>query len=195
MLASITPLGERSRGFSWRVTVTAFVIGSVAAGGLAGAALGAVGSLLPGDERGRGVALAAVLAVALLFDATPLRRRLPTVRRQVNEDWLHRYRGWVYGIGFGAQLGVGVVTIVTTAMVYAALACALLAPGAAAGALIGVCFGTVRGLSLLPARRAQDPGSLVVLHRRLHELETPVATVTAAVELLALAAVLAVLLW
>jgi hypothetical protein len=29
----------------------------------------------------------------------------------------------------------------------------------------------------------------------LHELETPVATVTAAVELLALAAVLAVLLW
>ena len=36
-------------------------------------------------------------------------------RRQVNEDWMARYRGWAYGAGFGLQLGLGVVTIVTTA--------------------------------------------------------------------------------
>ena len=195
MLASITPLGERSRGFSWNVTAAAFVIGAIAAGGLAGAALGALGTLISGGELARGVALAAVLAAALLFDVTPLHRRLPTTRRQVNEDWLHRYRGWVYGIGFGAQLGVGVVTIVSTATVYAALACALLCPGAAAGALVGVCFGGVRGLSLLPARRAQDPASLLALHRRVRELETPVATVATSVELLVLAALLGALLW
>jgi hypothetical protein len=195
MLASITPLGERSRGSSWNVTATAFVIGAAAAGGLAGAALGALGSLLPGGEHARAVALAAVLAAALLFDATPLRRRLPSTRRQVNEDWLGRYRGWVYGIGFGAQLGVGVVTIVSTAMVYAAVACALLCPSVAACALVGVCFGTVRGVSLLPARRARDPGSLVALHRRVQELERSVRTVATWLELLALVAVLGALLW
>jgi hypothetical protein len=141
------------------------------------------------------VALAAVLAVAVLFDVTPLRRHLPSTRRQVNEDWLDRYRGWVYGIAFGAQLGVGVTTIVTTAMVYATLACALLCPSVAAGALVGVCFGAIRGLSLLPARRAQDPGSLVALHRRAGRLERPVRTVATWLELLAFAAVLGALLW
>ncbi len=195
MLASITPLGERSRGSSWNVTATAFVIGAVVAGGLAGAALGALGSLLPGGAHARAVALAAVLAAALLFDATPLRRGLPSTRRQVNEDWLGRYRGWVYGIGFGAQLGVGVVTIVTTAMVYAAVACALLCPSVAAGALVGVCFGAVRGLSLLPARRARDPASLVALHRRVQKLERPVRNVTTWLELLVLVAVLGALPW
>jgi MFS family permease len=192
MLASITPLGERSRGSSWTVTATAFVIGAVVAGGLAGAALGALGSLLPGGEHSRAVALAPVLAAAVLFDATPLRRKLPSSRRQVNEDWLGRYRGWVYGVGFGAQLGV---TIVTTAMVYAALACALLCPSVAAGALVGVCFGTVRGLSLLPARRARNHEALVALHRRVREFEKPSRTIATWLELVLLVAVLGALLW
>ncbi len=195
MLASITPLGERSRGSSWNVTATAFAIGAVAGGGLIGAALAAIGSLLPGAEDARSVALAAILAVALLFDLTPLRRHLPSIRRQVNEDWLGRYRSWVYGFAFGAQLGTGVTTIVTTAMVYAALACALLCPSVIAGALVGVCFGAVRGLSLLPARQARDPASLVLLHRRVGRLERPVQNVAAGVALLAFATVLGALLW
>jgi hypothetical protein len=58
-----------------------------------------------------------------------------------------------------------------------------------------VCFGAVRGLSLLPARWAQDPASLAVLHRRVHELERPVRTVATWLELLALVAVLGALLW
>src|SRR6478609_6746597 len=114
MLASITPLGERSRGFSWGVTASAFAVGAVGAGALAGAAAGAVGSLAP-DGTWRDIAALALLALALVVDASPLRRRLPTTRRQVNEDWLTRYRGWVYGIGFGAQLGTGLATIVTSA--------------------------------------------------------------------------------
>ena len=77
MLASITPLGERSRGFSWHVTVTAFAVGALGAGALAGAALGTIGSLLPGGSAWRGLALAAVLAITVAFDATSLRRRLP----------------------------------------------------------------------------------------------------------------------
>lgn len=195
MLASITPFGERSRGSSWRVTATAFVLGAVTGGAALGAALAGVGSLLPSGTHARSIALAAVLVLALLLDATPLRRHLPTTRRQVNEDWLGRYRSWVYGVGFGAQLGVGVVTIVTTALVYAALACALLAPSVAAGAIVGACFGGVRGLSLLPARRARDAASLVALHRRTGELERPVRTAVGSLELITVLVVLGALVW
>jgi hypothetical protein len=195
MLASITPLGERSRGSSWNVTVSAFAIGALGAGALGGAALGALGSLLPGSEHARAIVLIAVLAVTAGFDATPLRRRLPSSRRQVNEDWLGRYRGWVYGVGFGAQLGFGVVTVVTSGAVYAAVACAVLCPSAAAGALVGLCFGAVRALSLLPARRARDPESLVALHRRLQELDGPTRLATSGLEVLLLLAVIGAATW
>ena len=103
MLASITPLGERSRGFSWRLTATAFAIGAIGAGAAAGAAVAAIGSLLPPGSGWRATALLVALAVAVAFDATALRERLPTTRRQVNEDWMTLYRGWVYGVEFGAQ--------------------------------------------------------------------------------------------
>src|SRR5439155_453196 len=36
MLASITPLGERGRNATWSITVTAFVIGAIAAGAVGG---------------------------------------------------------------------------------------------------------------------------------------------------------------
>jgi hypothetical protein len=31
----------------------------------------------------------------------------PSWQRQVDERWLTTYRGWVYGAGFGFQLGAG----------------------------------------------------------------------------------------
>jgi hypothetical protein len=172
MLASITPLGERSRGFSWDVTASAFAVGAVGAGALAGAAGGALGSLAPGGTW-RDVVALALIALALAVDASPLGRHLPSTRRQVNEDWLRRYRGWVYGVAFGAQLGAGVVTIVSSAAVYAAVLGAGLCGTPAAGAAVGGAFGAVRVLSLLPARVARDPGGLVRLHHRLGHAEAP----------------------
>jgi hypothetical protein len=195
MLASITPLGERSRGFSWRVTAAAFAVGSVGAGGFVGAAVGTLGSLLPGGLTWRGLGLAGVLAITVAFDATPLRRRLPSSRRQVNEDWLARYRGWVYGFGFGAQLGVGVATIVTSAAVYAAAATALLCANPMIGALIGATFGALRALSLLPAGAVHDVGSLGLLHRRLGTAEADVRRAVSALELALLMAVVVILVW
>jgi hypothetical protein len=172
MLASITPLGERSRGFSWDLTASAFAAGAVGAGALAGTAGGALGSLAPSGAW-RDIAGLALIALALAVDASPLRRRLPTTRRQVNEDWLSRYRGWVYGVAFGAQLGAGVVTIVTSAAVYAAALGAVLCGTAGAGAAVGAAFGAIRAVSLLPARVATDPGGLVRLHARLGRAEAP----------------------
>jgi hypothetical protein len=170
MLASITPLGERSRGFSWGLTASAFGVGAIAAGAAAGAAGGALGSLAPG-RTWRETAALVVLLVALLLDATPLRRRLPSIRRQVNEDWMSRYRGWVYGLAFGAQLGAGLATIVTTAAVYAAALGTFMAGSAGAGAAVGGAFGLTRALSLLPSASARDTAGLLRLHRRLDILE------------------------
>ncbi len=171
MLTSITPLGERSRGQRYAVTVTAYVLGSALGGATTGAVLGALGVLvaapLPDPVR---LALAAgVCAAAGLADAHALRtgRRLPGGRRQVDEDWLTRYRGWVYGGAFGVQLGLGVVTIVTSATTYALLALAVLTGDLRAGAALGLAFGLVRGLPVLALRDVHAPARLREVAREL----------------------------
>src|SRR4051794_33369808 len=110
MLASITPLGERARGSRFWLTAVFFVGASLVAGAALGALLGAVGSLVWAGAAGglRVAILAGALVAGLVLD---LLGRLPGPRRQVNEEWLREYRGWVYGAGFGGQLGVGVATI------------------------------------------------------------------------------------
>jgi hypothetical protein len=193
MLSSLTPLGERSRGMSWRVTAGAYAIGALGAGTLTGAALGGLGSLLPDGTGWRGLALLVTLVLALSIDATPLRRRFPLARGQVNEDWMARYRGCVYGFGYGARLGIGFTTLVACAAVYATFVSELLVGSVAAGALIGAVFGTVKALSLLPARTGRDHASLAALHRTLARLDSPVARAVVAGELAACLAVLVAL--
>lgn len=189
MLASITPLGEGSRGFSWSLTASAFTVGAVGGGTLAGLAGGAIGSALP-DGDWRTAAALVVLVAAALIDATGLVRRLPSTRRQVNEDWMTRYRGWVYGLAFGAQLGVGMATVVTTAAIYAVALGTLLAGSPGAGALIGACFGAARAVSLLPARHARDTAGLVRVQLMVSRLSLPARRAIVLAELAA-AAVLA----
>jgi sulfite exporter TauE/SafE len=157
MLGSISPFGERTRRQRWWVTFLAYLVGSTAAGVAFGLALGWVGgaAVAWASAAERLLALAAVVAAGIALDLHAFGRALPTVHRQVNEDWLPRYRGWVYGLGFGAQLGLGVATIVTTSAVYATWAAALLSGSAAAGALIGGAFGLVRAAVLLLAVRAR----------------------------------------
>jgi hypothetical protein len=168
MLASITPLGERGRQSTWAVTVTAHLLGAVAGGAGAGALAGALGrALLPAsfEARGRLGVLAVTALVAVLIDAAT--DPAPGPRRQVNERWLDQFRGWVYGLGFGAQLGIGITTVVSSAATYLALAAALLTRSAAAGALIVGCFGAVRGLTPLAAGGVRSQRQLLDLHRAL----------------------------
>ena len=187
MLASITPLGERSRGFTWWHTAVAFAFGAVGGGLAAGALLGALGGLVVG--RPRPALVVAIVALAAAVDVAGVRP--PSSRRQVNEDWLGRYRGWVYGVGFGGQLGVGVATIVTTAATYATLAVAFASGSAGVGALIGGTYGLVRAASLLPGRGVADPVALMALHRRFLALRAPARRGAVALELAALATVVA----
>ena len=164
MLASITPLGERGRRSNWWVTVTAFVIGATAAAAVAGAALGALGSVaLP--ARPRLPVLLAAIGVAIVLDGLPL--AVPGPRRQVDERWLDRYRGWVYGAGYGAQLGLGVTTIVSSAATYVTLVAAFLTMSAPAGAVVLGCFGAVRGLTPLAAAGVRSQRQLLEFHRAL----------------------------
>jgi len=175
MLTSITPLGERGRGNRWGVTTTALIVGCLVAGAGAGALAGGLGALaLGGVGIEARLALVAVgLGAGLALDLAWGGTRLPTIRRQVNEDWLHAYRGWVYGLGFGLQLGLGTATIVGASAVYATFLCSFAAAGVGAGALIGAVFGIVRGASVLAGRRVRGPGELVELGRRLRRWEAP----------------------
>ncbi|HKO28058.1 MAG TPA: hypothetical protein VJU80_11415 [Solirubrobacteraceae bacterium] len=164
MLASITPLGERGRRSRWGITVNAFLVGATVAGAGAGAVLGALGSTVLPAHTTLAV-LAGAIAVAAVLDALP--RAVPGQRRQVDERWLDRYRGWVYGAGYGAQLGLGVTTIVSSAATYVALLAAFLTARPGSGALILGCYGAVRGLTPLAAAGVRSQRQLLDFHRAL----------------------------
>jgi hypothetical protein len=181
MLASITPLGERGRRSRWGVTVTAFLLGATLAGAALGALIGAAGGLIPNElrsPRARLVVLAAAIAVAIVLDLVP--GAAPGPRRQVNERWLDELRGWVYGLGFGAQLGLGITTVVSSAATYVALLAALLIGDPARGALVVGLFGLVRGLPPLITGRVRQPRQLFAIHARLERLRGPVAAAVVA---------------
>ncbi len=123
------------------------------------------------------IALAA--AAAAVFERTG--RSLPSVPRQVDEDWLNEYRGWVYGAGFGFQLGAGVLTYITTAAVYVAVAASVLSGSPLAALGIMTTFGLTRGLTLVPARSIRSPQRLVEFHQRLQRWSPAVRTTSTSV--------------
>jgi hypothetical protein len=168
MLSSITPLGERGRNNRFAIVAGAFVVGSTLGGAAIGFGVGGVGALVVPDQP---TVLAGVIAAFALVGAAVDARlggvRLPTIKRQVDERWLNKYRGSVYGFGYGVQLGTGVATIVSSAATYVMIAAALLTRSAVAGAAIGLTFGVVRGTSIVLTRRVHTPDELRRFHRRL----------------------------
>jgi len=141
----------------------------------AGALIGGAGGLILGGSRdghGRLAGLAAALLLAVVLDVT---RGVPGPRRQVNERWLDEFRGWVYGFGFGVQLGLGITTIVSSAATYVALVAAFLTGSAEGGALVLGCFGSIRGLTPLAAARVRAPDQLIAMHGRLDRWRGPAA--------------------
>jgi sulfite exporter TauE/SafE len=175
MLASITPLGERGRHSRWGVTVTAFLLGATIASAGLGALAGALGALAVPDSVDLGARLAALAGVGLLAAAFDARGdRVPGPRRQVNEDWLVTFRGWVYGLGYGVQLGLGITTVISSAALYVALIAAVATGDPARGALVLACFGAVRGAILLGTAGVRRPEQLISLDARLRLWRAPV---------------------
>jgi hypothetical protein len=182
MLASITPLGERGRNSRWWLTVSAHLVGSALAGALLGGLLGLAGTPLP-DGSFPLVVVAALAVVGALLDLGIAGTSIPTIHRQVDEGWLDQYRGWVYGAGFGFQLGLGVTTVVTTAAVYVTWAVALLSGSWLGGLVVGLAFGVARGLVPLTTRRIHRPEQLWQRHRRIAALERPARRLAVAAQI------------
>ncbi len=73
----------------------------------------------------------------------------------------------MYGAGFGAQLGTGVVTVITTAIVYAWLVALVVTRSAPGGALVGAAFGVGRSLPFAAVAGVRVPDELRSRLRRL----------------------------
>jgi hypothetical protein len=178
--------------------VGAFTFGAAFGGVALGALLGLLGSAVGASASAAlGLAILAIaLALGVAVDAGIGGLRLPTVRRQVNEGWLHAYRGWVYGLGFGVQLGLGVATIVTTSAVYVAFLAAFLSGSPLGGAIVGGTFGLVRAATVLPAGRVRGPAELAALGARLRRwgaLQRPLGLTVQAILVVVASAWVAVL--
>jgi hypothetical protein len=183
MLSTITPVTEASRQRRYGLTVAWFLLGAVAGGATlgvlaAGLAL-AVGAVDPTTTATLGV-LAGMALVAAAFDARSLGITLPGHGRQVNESWLTRYRSWVYGLGFGWQIGVGLATYIVTAAVYLTVIAAALTGSAPVAFGICVAFGVVRGLAIFLGVRLSTQQRLIAFHRRFEAAREPSRRVTIA---------------
>ncbi len=185
MLSSLTPLAESGRGHRYRTTATWFIVGGL----VGGCVLGASGAVLALGIRAWGppetVALALVAAAALIAFASDLELfgfRLPIHHRQVNERWLDQFRAWVYGIGFGFQIGMGLSTYIMTAALYLLLVVAALSQNVALAVTLGAVFGLVRGLAVLLGRTITSPETLRSFHRRFSAVGPRVRLLTISVE-------------
>ncbi len=186
MLSTLTPLSERARGHRFGVTGSWFVLGATIGGaalGLLGAAT-AIGVSALDLSRMATLALvtgAATAAVGLeLIKSGPL--QLPHHRRQVNNLWLDQFRSWVYGVGFGAQIGFGLATYIMTAAVYLTIVMAGLTASPWIALAVGTSFGFVRGLAVFASARCHTPDQLAAFHRRFEALTEPVRRATITLE-------------
>lgn len=174
MLSSIHPFGERSRNNRFVSTAAAHIVGSTLGGLVLGLLASTLGALLlvvfplPTIVRVGLVAVAA--AIATVLEATKRERLLPTRTRQVDENWIQNYRGWVYGGGWGAELGFGISTIITTTLIHLLVVTMVLLGDVVTGTLLGALFGAVRGATVLAAARVDSPDRLRTFHRTLDRL-------------------------
>jgi hypothetical protein len=193
MLSTITPVSERGRGHRYRTTAAWFVLGATVGGATLGAVMAvmaaAVGSL-SFSPAVLGLLAAGTAFVAAASDAGVGGMRLPIHRRQVNERWLDRYRPWVYGAGFGWQIGMGVATYITTAAVYVMVVLAALTGRPLVALAVGTAFGLLRGLAVLLTRRLTSPSALRAFHRRFTDRGPAVGRAVTALEATAAAVLL-----
>jgi hypothetical protein len=181
MLSTVTPLAEAGRGRRWSVTAAWFVVGAV----LGGLTLGALMAVLAAGVGALGLSTTTVLAVATLAallcaasDLDPFGLHIPFHGRQVNERWLDQYRAWVYGGGFGWQIGCGLATYITTAGVYLTILLTALTGEPLLAVAIGAGFGLIRGLAIFAGRTITSTDDLLAVHRRFGALRRPVRLAT-----------------
>ncbi len=186
MLATVTPLAERGRGHRYRSTASWFVAGGLAGGATLGLLMAALALGLHAAALSAPVLAATAGVLALLAAASDTRLggfHLPFHSRQVNERWLDQFRPWVYGAGFGWQIGVGLVTYIKTAAIYLMIALAALTGSPGTALAVGALFGLTRGMAVLLGRGITDTITLAAFHRRFTAAGPVVLRVVVACEL------------
>ncbi len=185
MLATITPLAEQGRGHRYRTTSAWFVVGSI----VGGATLGTVTALLAAGVRALDVSTTTLAVVAVVACAVTVASdariggfHLPVHHRQVNERWLDQFRPWVYGAGFGWQIGAGLATYIKTSAVYLMILLAVLTGDPSTAFFVGVTFGLVRGLAVFLGLRITTSARLADFHRRFMAADRLALAATAACE-------------
>jgi hypothetical protein len=186
MLSQITPVAETGRQQRFGRTAAWFVVGAVLGGLTLGLVVAAGAGVLGAVGLGEGTAVGLVAVGA--FASAAVDARLfgfgpPFFRRQVNEDWLSNYRPWVYGGGFGWQIGAGVTTYVMTAAVPLMILIGVLTGRPWAAVAIGGVFGLTRGLPVLLGAPAKTVPALHALHRRFSTWSEPVRVIVIGVQL------------
>jgi hypothetical protein len=177
MLSTITPMAEAGRGYSFRSTSVWFVVGSVAGGLTLGGLMAGLSLAVAGLEATSTLALWIIALAALIAAASDGRVagfHLPGHDRQVNERWLDSYRPWVYGAGFGWQIGVGLATYIMTAGVYLLIVVGGLTANPLMAVSIGGLFGLVRGLAVYLAAGLDSAEKLLAFHARFESWREPV---------------------
>jgi hypothetical protein len=173
MLSTITPFAERAKGHRYAATCSWFVLGAtvggLALGGVTAGLAAATRAVGPTPVATASLGLAAALCV-LVSDTGVARAHVPVHHRQVNERWLDAYRPWVYGAGFGFQIGTGVATYITTAAVYLMVVLGALTGDPVVALAVGGAFGLVRGLAVTLTHRVGTPNGLLAFHQRFAAL-------------------------
>ena len=181
MLATITPLSQRGRGHGYPSTVAWFVTGSTVGGatlgaGMAALSVGVSALSLTAHEVAAIVVGASVVAVASDLGVGGF--ELPVHHRQVNERWLDQFRVWVYGAGFGWQIGTGLVTYIMSASVYLMIVLSALVGSPWLAVAFGTLFGLVRGCAVLLGRGITSVETLRAFHLLFERLGPVVRRVT-----------------
>jgi hypothetical protein len=169
MLSTITPVTERAKRHRYGCTCAWFIAGAIVGGLALGGVMAGLAVLVaavgPTPIAAGSAALIATLVV-LVSDTGIAGMRLPVHFRQVNERWLDAYRPWVYGTGFGFQIGTGVATYITTATVYLMMVLGALTGRPGFALVLGAGFGFTRGLAVTLTRKVTTPAALVAFHQR-----------------------------
>src|SRR5664280_2027481 len=177
MMSTITPISERAKGHSYVATSLWFVVGATVGGMTLGCAmaLGAEGvHILQLSQSSLGLLALGAVLISMGSDLGAGGLNLPIHRRQVNERWLDHYRAWVYGSGFGWQIGTGLATYITTAAVYLMI--------------------VLGGLAVFLTHHIASTTELLAFHRRFADAGPAVDKAVLGIEAGG-AAVLAVILW
>jgi hypothetical protein len=169
-----------------------FVLGACVAGGVFYGALGLLGAVMPGTSRTLASnVLGAGLLLGLLWHAFRGDQLFPWPRRQIRREMAHHPR---YGmVVYGAVLGVGVLTLVTTPLVWVGALGVVTSGSPIVGAVYGLGFGlgraAVLGTQYTLQRARPERGSPALPH------QTRVIRVLGAVGLLVLGSGYALSLW